>query len=55
MTVTAVKEGDLTGLDDKTRATLRSQLAQARGIVEARAFVQTLRKQYSVKIAEDRL
>ena len=53
--VTAVKEGDLTGLDDATRANLRKQLASARGAVEARAFMQGLRKQYTIKVAEDRL
>jgi peptidyl-prolyl cis-trans isomerase D len=53
--VTAVKEGDLTGLDDATRASLRKQLAGARGAVEARAYLQGLRKQYTIKIAEERL
>jgi peptidyl-prolyl cis-trans isomerase D len=53
--VTAVKDGDLTGLDDATRANLRKQVAGARGTVEARAFIQGLRKQYTVKVVEDRL
>jgi peptidyl-prolyl cis-trans isomerase D len=53
--VTAVKDGDLTGLDDATRARLRKQLATGRGTVEARAYVDGLRKQYKVTIAEDRL
>jgi peptidyl-prolyl cis-trans isomerase D len=53
--VTAVKEGDLTGLDDATRANLRKQLAAARGAVEARAYIAALRSQYTVKVAEDRL
>jgi peptidyl-prolyl cis-trans isomerase D len=53
--VTAVKDGELTGLDDATRANLRKQLAGARGAVEARAYMQGLRKQYTIKIAEDRL
>jgi peptidyl-prolyl cis-trans isomerase D len=53
--VTAVKDGDLSGLDDATRANLRQQLANARGVVEARAYLKGLRKQYKVTIAEDRL
>lgn len=53
--VTAVTEGDLAGLDAATRADLRGQLAKARGAVEARAFMQGLRKQYAIKVAEDRL
>ena len=53
--VTAVRDGDLTGLDDATRANLRKQLAGARGVVEARAYLQGLRKQYTIKVAEDRL
>jgi len=53
--VTAVKDGDLTGLDDATRANLLKQLAGARGSVEARAYVESLRKQYKITIAEDRL
>jgi peptidyl-prolyl cis-trans isomerase D len=53
--VTAVKEGDLTGLDAATRANLLKQLAGARGAVEARAYIGQLRKQYKITIAEDRL
>jgi hypothetical protein len=53
--VTAVKEGDLAGLDAATRANLLKQLAGARGAVEARAYIGQLRKQYKVTIAEDRL
>jgi len=53
--VTAVKDGDLTGLDAATRDKLRQQLAAGRGAVEARAYIQNLRKQYKITIAEDRL
>ena len=53
--VTAVTEGDLTGLDAATRARLKGELVQARGVVEARAYIQSLRKQFTIKIAEDRL
>jgi peptidyl-prolyl cis-trans isomerase D len=53
--VAKVTDGDLTALDAATRAQLKSQLAQMRGMVEARAFIATLRKQYKVTVAEDRL
>lgn len=55
VTITAVTEGDLSQLDAAARASLKEQLAKARGAVDARAFIQGLRKQYSVKVAEDRL
>jgi peptidyl-prolyl cis-trans isomerase D len=55
VSVTAVKDGDLTGLDQPTRERLRQQLAGIRGAVEARAYIDGLRKQYTIKIAEDRL
>ncbi|MCX7042916.1 MAG: SurA N-terminal domain-containing protein [Gammaproteobacteria bacterium] len=53
--VVAVKDGDLSTLDAKTRADLKKQFAQMRGAVDARAFVQALRKQYKITVAEDRL
>jgi peptidyl-prolyl cis-trans isomerase D len=53
--VTAVTDGPLTGLDEKTRADLLKRVAGARGEVEARAYVNDLRKQYKITIAEDRL
>ncbi len=53
--VTAVQEGDLTGLDAATRRKLKTQLAGMRGSVDAQAFIRSLRKQYTVTIAEDRL
>lgn len=53
--VSAVKDGDLSTLDAATRADLKNQLAQMRGAVEARAYIATLRKQYKVTVAEDRL
>lgn len=55
VSVTAVKEGDISGLDQPTRDKLRKQLAGIRGAVEARAYIDGLRKQYTVKVAEDRL
>lgn len=53
--VTAVKDGDPASADAATRATLREQIGRARGLVEARAFMSNLRKQYTVTVAEDRL
>ncbi|WP_374601686.1 SurA N-terminal domain-containing protein [Arenimonas sp.] len=53
--VTAVREGELGELDDATRDALRQQLAQARAVVEAEAYVQALRRQYTITVAEDRL
>lgn len=55
VTVTAVKDGDLSTLDAKTRASLREQLSAMRGAVEAQAYARSLRKQYTVQVAEDRL
>jgi len=55
VTVTAVKDGDLSALDDTTRKTLREQIARVRADVEAKAYIQTQRKSYKIEIAEDRL
>jgi peptidyl-prolyl cis-trans isomerase D len=53
--VTKVTQGDLEGLDDETRKGLLEQLAQARAVVEAQDYVKALRKQFTIKVAEDRL
>lgn len=55
VTVTAVNDGDPNAVDAATRAGLREQLAQARGALDARAFIRGLRKQYTIVVAEDRL
>nr|MBP8080992.1 peptidylprolyl isomerase [Arenimonas sp.] len=55
ITVSKVTDGDLSTLDATTRASLKEQLAKARGAVDARSYVEALRKQYTIKIAEDRL
>jgi peptidyl-prolyl cis-trans isomerase D len=55
VTVTAVTDGDLSRLDAQTRARLKAEVAQSRGIVDGRVFIQGLRKQFTIKIAEDRL
>ena len=53
--VTEVRDGEVGELDDATRDALRQQLAQARAVVEAEAYVRALRRQYTVTVAEDRL
>jgi peptidyl-prolyl cis-trans isomerase D len=53
--VTAVTPGKLDTLDDGTRSLLRDQLAQARGLVEYQDYIKSLRRHYTVTVAEDRL
>jgi peptidyl-prolyl cis-trans isomerase D len=53
--VTAITPGDLSTLDDATREALLEQFSQARGVVEYQDYVKALRRQYTVKVAEDRL
>lgn len=53
--VTAVNDGDLSTLDDETRAMLRGQFARARGEVEFEAYLKALRAGYTITVAEDRL
>ena len=53
--VTAVKPGDLATLDDATRTALLEQFSQARGVVEFQDYMKSLRRQYTITVAEDRL
>lgn len=53
--VSAVEDGDPKSVDAATRATLKEQLARMQGTVEASEFAKALRKQYTIKVAEDRL
>ena len=53
--VTAVAAGDLGTLDDPTRALLLEQFSQARGLAEYQDYVKSLRRHYTVKVAEVRL
>jgi peptidyl-prolyl cis-trans isomerase D len=53
--VTKVEDGDPKTLDPATRASLRQQATQARGYVEWLAFLDALKREFPVKIAEDRL
>jgi len=53
--VMTVKEGDVTSIDAETRKSIRKQLAQARGSVEAEAYVKSLRKEYKVTVIEANL
>jgi len=55
LTVTAVADGDTRSVDAATRAQQRDVLARMRGAVEAEAYVKGLRKQYTIKVADDRL
>ncbi len=53
--VTGVTEGDISAATAEVRARLKEQLAQARGAIDAESFTRALRKQYTIKVAEDRL
>ncbi len=53
--VTGIKEGDISALDADTRKSIRKQLAQARGSVEAQAYIKSLRKEYTVTVIEANL
>lgn len=53
--VMAVKEGDISSLDAETRSSIRKQLAQARGAVDAQAYIKSLRKEYTVTVIEANL
>ncbi|MBS0193053.1 MAG: SurA N-terminal domain-containing protein [Proteobacteria bacterium] len=54
--VTRVVDGDPSSMDAATRENYRKQFAQqARGGLEVRNYIDALRKQFQVKIADDRL
>ncbi|MBS0212825.1 MAG: SurA N-terminal domain-containing protein [Proteobacteria bacterium] len=54
--VTRVVDGDPSSMDAATRENYRKQFAQqARGGLEVRDYIDALRKEFPVKIAEDRL
>ena len=53
--VTRVVDGDPKQIDAATRANLRQQAAQSRAAVETRAFVDALKHEFPVKVAEERL
>ncbi|HEX5755483.1 MAG TPA: SurA N-terminal domain-containing protein [Arenimonas sp.] len=55
VSVTAVKDGDVSAMEQTVRDMMRQQLAQMRGVVERMAYLQALRQQYQVTVAEDRL
>lgn len=55
LTVTAIHDGDVSKVDKATHESLLEQFSQARGAVEAHSYVRALRKQFTVKVAEDRL
>jgi peptidyl-prolyl cis-trans isomerase D len=53
--VSRVEDGNPRTMDAATRGSLRKQYARARAEVEARAYVDMLRKRFPVQIAADRL
>jgi peptidyl-prolyl cis-trans isomerase D len=53
--VDSVTDGDIKALDKDARANLLQRITAARGNEDARAFIQALRKQYTIIVAEDRL
>jgi len=53
--VISVKDGDMATLDAATRENGRKSLAARRGAVQARAYLEGLRKEYTIKINEDKL
>ncbi len=55
VTVTAVKDGDISKYDAATRKNLRDSIARMRAEIETKAFIKSLRKGYTIEIAEDRL
>ncbi len=52
---TRVVDGDSGTVDPSTRTTMRQHYAQMRGALDTRAYVDALRREFPVKIAEDRL
>ena len=53
--VTSVTQGDTSEITPEIRTLLKGQLAQARGAIDAQSFIDVLRKQFTVKVVEDRL
>jgi peptidyl-prolyl cis-trans isomerase D len=53
--VVKVNEGDISTLDAETLKNIRKSIANARGRMEADAYVKSLRKQYTVKVIEANL
>ncbi len=52
---TKVIDGDPALIDPSTRKMLRERFAQVRAVLEARVYIDALRKEFPVKVAEDRL
>ncbi|UXI69617.1 SurA N-terminal domain-containing protein [Tahibacter amnicola] len=53
--VDAVTDGDVAKVDDAGRESVRTQLQNEVAAVEARAFIETLRKATTIEISEERL
>jgi peptidyl-prolyl cis-trans isomerase D len=54
-TIDKVVPGNPDEITEQERTLLRQQLAQARGLDDARAYVQALRRRFDVEVAEERL
>lgn len=55
VSVTQVQDGDPKALDPATIAALRQRIGQSHGVVETRAYIDALRREFPVKIADERL
>ena len=53
--ITQVVDGDIKTLDPAARASLKQQLPQMRGALDARSYIDMLRNEFPAKITEDRL
>lgn len=55
LAVLAVRDGDPTALDATFRSALKQQLARAQSAIEVQAYIDALRRQFPVAVAEERL
>ncbi len=55
LAVSAVRDGDPTALDATFRSALKQQLARAQSAIEVQAYIDALRRQFPVAVAEERL
>jgi peptidyl-prolyl cis-trans isomerase D len=53
--VTSVTAGDTSVITPEVRSRLREELANARGAIDSRSFIDALRKQFTIQVVEDRL
>ncbi len=55
LSLTKINDADMAQFDDATLDALATQWTQLRGTAEARAYLESLRKTFSITVAEDRL